>query len=48
MKLPRLTSEGHLEPKPEIILSKCIIKKGQKAGVKMLVKWKGLEEDDAM
>lgn len=36
-KLLRLTSEGHLEPKPEMVLDHRIFKKGHKASVEMLI-----------
>ncbi|KAJ0082798.1 hypothetical protein Patl1_12025 [Pistacia atlantica] len=46
-KLLRLTLEGHLAPELEVILDRRIIKKGRRAGVEMLVKWKGAMEDDS-
>ncbi|KAA8532321.1 hypothetical protein F0562_032354 [Nyssa sinensis] len=45
--LPNITPDGFLEPKPERILQRRLKKKGNVAGVEVLVQWTGMEEADA-
>jgi len=45
--LPAVTSKGTLVPEPQAILERCLKKKGSRAGVEVLVQWKGTLEQDA-
>ena len=46
-KLPRMMNDGTLSPEPEEILERRLKKKRNRAGVDLLVKWKGTEVEDA-
>lgn len=42
-----MMNDGTLSPEPEEILERRLKKKGNRAGVELLVKWKGTEVEDA-
>ena len=46
-KLPEMMNDGRLSPELEEILDRRLKKKGNKAGVDLLVKWKGTGVEDA-
>ena len=46
-ELPKITTDGTLEPEPEIVLDRRLVKRGQRAGVELLIQWKGMNKDDA-
>ena len=46
-ELPKITTDGTLEPEPEIVLDRRLVKRGQRAGVEVLIQWKGMNKDDA-
>jgi len=45
--VPALTPEGTLTAKPEKILTRRLMKKGNRAGVEVLIQWDGATEEDA-
>ncbi len=45
--LPSLTLDGTLTPIPKKILTRRLLKKGNRAGVEVLVQWAGSTEEDA-
>ena len=46
-KLPTMMDDGTLAPEPEKIVNRRLKKKGSRAGVDLLVHWKGSDVDDA-
>ena len=46
-ELPKITTDGTLEPEPEIVLDRRLVKRGQRAGLEVLIQWKGMNKDDA-
>lgn len=45
--LPKVDIDGIIQPEPKIILDRRLVKKGHRAVPEVLVKWQGLEADDA-
>ena len=46
--LPPLTKEGVLQPLPETILGRCIVKCGNRAVTEVLIEWQGVHLEDAI
>ena len=44
---PTIMENGTMAPKPEKILKKRLKKKGNRAGVDILIQWKGANKEDA-
>lgn len=46
-ELPKITIDGTLEPEPITVLDRRLVKRGQRAGVEVLIQWKGMNKNDA-